>query len=141
MRVYAFPIDENGRIAGPRRTLVERGDEEICDGLTVDSAGNLYITCRNPAKPGILVVDEDGQELAFLPTGPVDQEPKSKHLVGIPSNVEFGVGDDRHTLYVTIDQGFYYVRTQQAGALRAWEATNPDASKPDTSKSDNKTSD
>ncbi len=121
MRVYAYPLTENGRLAGPRRTLVDFGAEDGCDGITVDKAGNLYLTCRSPAKPGIRVIDPAGKELAFLPTGPENQVGPPEDMKGLPSNVEFGVGDDRHTLYVTIDKGLYRIRTNTTGTPRAWE--------------------
>ena len=125
MRIYAFPLDDDGQVAGPRRTLVESEGENICDGLTVDAAGNLYVTCRIPAKPGVLVVDPEGKELAFFPTGPANQREEARELKGIPSNVEFGVGEDSHTLYLTIDTGFYRIRTKATGAPRVWAAGKP----------------
>ncbi|HEY1783952.1 MAG TPA: SMP-30/gluconolactonase/LRE family protein [Pirellulales bacterium] len=123
--VYAFPLSDGGQIAGPRRTLVELGSENSCDGLTVDAASNVYITCRDPAKPGVLVVDAAGKRLAFFPTGPAGQSEADGQLRGIPSNVEFGVGSDSHTLYVTADTGFYRIRTKATGAPRVWEAVKP----------------
>ena len=29
---------------------------------------------------------------------------------GLPSNCEFGVGDDSHTLYITVDTSLYKIR-------------------------------
>ncbi|HEX4144220.1 MAG TPA: SMP-30/gluconolactonase/LRE family protein [Pirellulales bacterium] len=118
--VYAFPLSD-GRIDGPRRTLAELGADNSCDGMAVDAAGNVYVTCRDPAKPGVLVVDPDGKRLAFFPTGPANQSQAAGPLVGIPSNVEFGVGQDSHSLYVTMDIGLFRVPTRATGAPRAWE--------------------
>ena len=73
MRLYAFPLDADGRVDGPRRTLVDFGKENGCDGITVDSAGNVYAACRSLARPGVLVIDPAGKELAFVPTGPANQ--------------------------------------------------------------------
>ena len=83
----------DGRVAkGPPRTLVDFGNENGCDGITVDAAGNLYVTCRSLARPGILVIDPRPAKLAFVPTGPRNQTGEFDDWQGIPSNVEFGVG-------------------------------------------------
>ncbi len=119
MRLYAFPLGDDGLLSGERRTLVDFGKENGCDGITVDAAGNIYVSCRSLAKPGVLVVDPRGKELAFLPTGPTNQSGSFDDWRGIPSNVEFGVGDDRHTLYVTHRSRLYsYPRSKQQGHRR-----------------------
>lgn len=115
MKVYAFPLDDRGLVSGPRRTIVDFGKENGCDGMTVDSAGNVYLACRSLARPGVMVVSPQGEELAFVETGPRDQKGLFDDWRGIPSNVEFGVGDDSHTLYVTIDKGLYRIRTRTVG--------------------------
>ncbi len=122
MRVVAFPLDADGRVAGRRRTLVDFGAENGPDGITVDSDGNLYITCRSLARPGVLVLAPDGRRLAFLPTGPANQSGGVDECRGIPSNVEFGTGADAHTLYVTIDKRLCRIATQTTGCPPAWAA-------------------
>ena len=125
MRLYAFPLSKEGEINGPRRTLVDFGAENGCDGITVDAAGNVYVSCRSLAKPGILVVDPSGKELAFLPTGPKNQKGLFDDWHSIPSNVEFGVGPDSHTLYVTIDQGLFRIPTKTTGPPPVWAQSKP----------------
>lgn len=115
MKVYAFPLDQNGLVSGPPRALVDFGQQAGCDGMTVDSHGNLYLTCRSLQKPGLLVIDPHGKELAFLPTGRRNQSGEFEDWKGIPSNVEFGIGEDKHTLYVTIDKSLYRVRVKTEG--------------------------
>ncbi len=115
MKVYAFPLDDQGVVNGPRRTLVDFGTENGCDGMTVDQRGNLYLSCRSLARPGIKVVDPQGKELAFFETGPRDQKGLLEDWKGIPSNVEFGIGDDANSLYLTIDKGLYRVRVLTRG--------------------------
>ncbi len=112
MKVYAFPLDEHGKVCGPRRTLIDFGTQNGCDGMTVDSSGNIYVACRSLAKPGVKVIDPDGAELAFLPTGPEKQTGGFEQWKGIPSNVEFGLGPDQHTLYITIDKSLFRIRTK-----------------------------
>lgn len=110
MKVYAFPLDAQGLVSGPRKTLVDFGKENGCDGMRVDSQGNLYITARSLARPGILIVDPNGKALAFIATGPPNQTGLIDDWRGIPSNVEFGVGDDSNMLYMTIDKSLYRIR-------------------------------
>lgn len=115
MKVYAFDLDADGRVCGPRKTLVDFGKESGCDGMRVDSAGNIYMAVRSLARPGILVIDPAGKELAFLPTGPTNQTGLFEDWKGIPSNVEFGTGDHSNLLYVTIDKCLYQIRVKTRG--------------------------
>jgi len=133
MRVYAFPLDADGLVSGPKRTLVDFGTENGSDGIDVDAEGHLYIACRSLSKPGIMVIDDAGKQLAFLATGPENQSGNFDELCGIPSNVEFGTGNDAHTLYITADKGLYRVRTKQRGIVPRWTTvtrrTSPSASR------------
>jgi gluconolactonase len=61
MKIYAFPLDRNGLVSGQRRTIVDFGKENGCDGMRVDRQGNLYMAVRSLARPGILVVDPSGR--------------------------------------------------------------------------------
>jgi gluconolactonase len=122
MKVYAFELDARGLVTGSRRTLVDFGTENGCDGMTVDSRGNIYLACRSLAKPGVLVIDPAGNELAFLPTGPPNQQGEFEDWKGIPSNVEFGIGDDKNMLYVTIDKSLYRIRTKTEAYHHAYRS-------------------
>lgn len=115
MKVYAFPLDDHGLVSGSPRTLVDFGQENGCDGMTVDAEGNIYLACRSLARPGLMVIDSTGKELAFVETGPRNQKGLFDSWKGIPSNVEFGIGDDAHSLYVTIDKGLYRIRVNTRG--------------------------
>jgi gluconolactonase len=115
MKIYAFPLDADGLVNGQRKTLVDFGSENGCDGMTVDSAGNIYASCRSLARPGIKVVDPAGKELAFIETGAKNQKGLFDDWKGIPSNVEFGIGDDAHTLYITIDKSLYRLKVKTRG--------------------------
>jgi gluconolactonase len=115
MKIYAFPLDEDGRVDGPRKTLVNFGKENGCDGMRVDSRGNLILAIRSLARPGLLIIDRTGKELAFLPTGPTNQSGLFEDWKGIPSNVEFGIGDESNMLYVTIDKSLYRIRLETRG--------------------------
>ena len=115
MKIHAFPLDAEGRVNGPRRTLYDFGKENGSDGMRVDTLGNLYVAARSLARPGILVISPAGKELAFIPTGPVNQTGLFADWKGIPSNVEFGIGAEASTLYVTIDQGLHRIRLKTTG--------------------------
>jgi gluconolactonase len=89
--VYAYPLAADGSV-GARRTLVDyAGRRTGIDGMAVDAEGNIY-AARVSALPqdrGLVVFSPAGQELAFVPTA------------DNPTNVAFGRGDQRRTLYVT----------------------------------------
>jgi gluconolactonase len=101
MKVYAFPLGDDGLVKGDRKTLVDFGTENGGDGMCVDAKGNIYIAARSLKRPGVLVIDPTGKEVAFIPTG--KSQPDAKTPVGIPSNVCFGRGDENKTLYITVD--------------------------------------
>ena len=115
MKIYRFPLDANGKVAGPRATIVDFGDTPGCDGMCVDAEGHVYLTARSPKRPGVLVVDSNGKEVAFIPTGPANQGADGKPLVGMPSNVEFGIGEEANVLYVTIDVSLYRIPLKAKG--------------------------
>ena len=118
MKIYAFPLNAAGEV-GARRTLFDFAGKKGCDGMTVDSQGNLYLTQRDPSRPGVLVLDPGGREIAFIPTGPANQT--SPELVGMPSNVEFGLGDELNVLYVTVDTSLYRIRLKSNGFHRQYK--------------------
>lgn len=113
MKVYAFPLGEDGLVSGKRRTLVDFGTEAGCDGMCVDVKGHVYLTQRSLSRPGVKVIDPEGKEVAFIPTGP--SQPGAKEPVGIPSNVTFGRGAESKTLYVTVDKSLYRVGLKVEG--------------------------
>ena len=42
MKIYGFPLGTDGLVAGERKTVVDFGEGKGCDGMTLDSQGNLY---------------------------------------------------------------------------------------------------
>jgi gluconolactonase len=113
MKLYTFSLGADGLISGPRKTLIDFGDEDGIDGMCVDVQGNLYMAVRSAKRPGVWVADPSGKELAYIPTAPSQagvKEPK-----GIPANVTFGLGDESKVLYVTVDQSLYRIRLKIDG--------------------------
>jgi len=113
MKILAFDLDEKGNVGEPR-VLYDFGKGPGCDGMTIDVKGNLYLTSRDPKRPGVLVLDAQGKEIAFLATGALNQDP-TKPVVGLPSNVVFGIGEDSKTLYITVDVSLYRVKLKIDG--------------------------
>jgi len=118
MKVYAFPLGSDGLVDGPKRTLIDFADEEGSDGMTVDVDGNIYLAARAPSRLGVLILTPEGKELGFIPTGP--SQPGAKELKGSPSNVDFGIGDESHMLYVTVDKSLYRIPLNAKGYHIPW---------------------
>ncbi len=113
MAIHAFPLGSDGKVSGPRKTIFDFEDQSGCDGMTVDEKGNVYLTSRGLKRPGVLVIDPNGKEFAFIPTGPANQQANA--TTGMPSNVEFGIGDEANVLYVTIDKSLFRIRLKIKG--------------------------
>lgn len=118
MKLYSFPLGSDGRVSGPRRTLWDYSPEAGIDGMTVDVEGNLYLAVRALSRPGIQVLNPAGKEIAFIPTGP--SQPGAKSPVGIPSNVDFGIGAESTMLYVTTDLSLFRIRCKIPGYHIPW---------------------
>ena len=119
MKIYAFNLGKDGLVKGKRETLVDFGDNAGCDGMTVDAKGNIYLTVRSLKRPGVMVINPKGKEIAFIPTGPGNQKATGTPK-GRPSNVEFGIGAEIHTLYVTIDTSLFRIRLKSRGFHRQY---------------------
>ena len=118
MKLYSFPLGPDGLVNGPRRTLIDFGNEEATDGMTVDTEGRIYLASRKPSRPGVLIIDSDGKELGFIKTG--EPQEGTREPVGNPSNVDFGIGDDRNLLYITVDKSLYRIRLNATGYHIPW---------------------
>lgn len=112
MKIYAFPLGTDGLVNGPRKTIVDFGTENGCDGMTVDTQGHVYLTARSVKRPGVMVIDPAGKEVAFIPTGMPGQ---GLMATGLPSNVCFGTGTESKTLYITIDTSLYRIPLKTEG--------------------------
>ena len=113
MKLYSFPLGEDGLVCGPRKTVIDFGSEDGIDGMAVDVKGNLYMAVRSLKKPGIWITDPSGKDLAYIPTAPA--QPGAAKPTGIPANVCFGLGDDSNMLYITVDVSLYRMRVKQDG--------------------------
>ena len=116
MKIYGWWLKKNGRVENERFTIVDFTHYKMkgCDGMTVDENGYLYLTVREAARPGVMVVDPfKGVNVGYISTGPIGQD--QSDAVGLPSNVEFGIGKDRNLLYITVDKSLYRIRLKTRG--------------------------
>ena len=116
MKIYGWWLKKDGRVEKERFTIVDFSHYKMkgCDGMTVDENGYLYLTVRDAARPGVMVVDPfKGRNVGYIPTGPIGQDQAT--AVGLPSNVEFGIGKDRDVLYITVDKSLYRIKLKTRG--------------------------
>ena len=92
-KTWAYDIGQDGSLSG-KRLFCGSGS----DGMTIDSAGNVYLTGR-----GVTVFDKTGGQIAHIAV------PE-----GWTGNVCFG-GKDRHTLLITASQGLYALSMRVQG--------------------------
>ena len=101
-RVYSYPILADGSVdQGQVKIFFDPQTENQADpdGMTTDSAGNLYFAMRG----GVWVVSKDGKLLGMIP------------IAEFASNVTFG-GPDGLTLYITCNKKVYSLAMQVKGA-------------------------
>ena len=101
MALMAYDLHKDGT-ASFRKTLVDYYPQDGPDGLVCDADGNLYVAVRAENRPGIVVYDPDGKELAYIKTE-------------VPTNVGFGRGADANLLYITAGSSLYRIRLNRQG--------------------------
>lgn len=92
-KTYRYDIGKDGALTN-RTLFCEMGS----DGMTRDSAGNIYLTGK-----GVIVFDKDGKKLGDIP---IDKP--------WTANVCFG-GADMKTLFITASDAVFTVRMSVAG--------------------------
>jgi gluconolactonase len=101
MALLAYDLAADGT-ASFRKLLVNYYPEDGPDGLIVDKEGNLFVAVRDETRPGIYVYSPEGKELGYIETE-------------IPTNVCFGRGAERSTLYITAGKSLYRIRLNTEG--------------------------
>lgn len=99
-RVSTYQVAEDGSVSSKRELFVKI---QSPDGMTIDCAGNLYITSHTEGS--IYIYSAQGKELDKIKVGPNT------------TNVEFG-GPEMKTLLITTASGLYSIRTNLPGAVR-----------------------
>lgn len=101
-RIMAYDLADgaarNGRVVFNAQSLKTAERKGGCDGMKVDTNGNLWTT----GPGGVLVLNKDGQHLGTILTGQAT------------ANCAFG-GADRGTLYITADMFLLRVKTLAKG--------------------------
>jgi gluconolactonase len=92
-KTFRYSIHPDGSVSG-KALFCEMGS----DGLTIDNAGNVYLTGK-----GVTVFSRDGKQLENIPV------PE-----GWTANVCFG-GADRQMLFITASKGLYGLRMRVKG--------------------------
>jgi gluconolactonase len=92
-KTYRYEIQTDGTLTG-KTLFCELGS----DGMTIDSAGNVYLTGH-----GVTVFDRTGKKIEHIDV--------PEEWVG---NVCFG-GKDRHTLFITASKGLYAIQLLVTG--------------------------
>jgi gluconolactonase len=93
-KTYRYAIQTDGSLQN-KQLFCEMGS----DGMTLDSAGNLYLTGR-----GVFVFSKEGKQIDHI------EVPESW-----TANVSFG-GKDRQDLFITASKGLYSIRLNVKGA-------------------------
>ena len=101
--LQAYDLAADGTVSN-RRVLVDYHPQSGPDGIIADVDGNLYAAVRAENRPGIVVYNPEGKELAYISTG--------KEL---PTNVGFGSGDESDVLYVTSGKSLYKIQMAKDG--------------------------
>ena len=103
MACLAYDLAPDGTVSN-RRMLISWLPNDGGDDMNVDVDGNLYVAVRSEAAPGVYVYSPQGKQLAYISTG--------KEL---PTNLDFGWGDDGNLLYVTSGKSLYRIRLAKKG--------------------------
>jgi len=101
MALLAYDLSPEGT-ATFRKVLIDYAPEDGPDGLVVDSRGNLFVAVRDTTRPGICVYSPNGKELAYIETE-------------VPTNVGFGRGANKNTLYITAGKSLYRIAVKSSG--------------------------
>lgn len=90
--LLSFDIEQPGKL-GNKKVLHDFVTGRGIDGMTLDTAGNIYATAGTGDKAGVYIFSPSGKELAMIPTP------------GDPTNCVFGGSEDSGTLYITAATG------------------------------------
>jgi len=101
MALLAYDLAADGTTKF-REVLVDYSPQDGPDGLIIDKKGNLFVAVRDATRPGICVYSPKGKELAYIPTE-------------VPTNVGFGRGAERSTLYITAGKSLYRIKLNTEG--------------------------
>jgi len=101
MLVNRYPIRQDGTLGSPSVLISypDRPDNEVPDGLKLDSAGNIWTT----GPGGIRIITPGGKVLGQI------------KLPEVAANLAWAA--DGHTLYITATSNIYRVRVEVPGQV------------------------
>ena len=99
--ILAYDVAADGTVAY-RGPLVEWSTGGP-DGIAVDTEGDVWSSYASAQQPSVCAYAPDGRALGCLA------------VPEVPSNVAFGRGEERSTLYITARTGLYRVRVGREG--------------------------
>jgi gluconolactonase len=103
MIIWAYDLAADGT-ASNRREFVDFAPFDSAGGLAADVEGNVYAAVRRSDAPGVYVYNNEGKELASIPTDGL-----------LPTNLAFGRGENANLLYVTAGGALYQIRMNKQG--------------------------
>ena len=96
-----YQLDDSGNVSNEKIFIDFKG-ERGPDGMAIDINGNLYLA-RKGTIPGIYIYSPEGKQLGIIPT------PEG------PTNVTFGHGDSKKTLFITAGVSLYKINVKAEG--------------------------
>ena len=99
--LLAYDLAADGSVSNGR-VMIDFAPEIGPDGLAIDIEGNIYLA-RPSQEPGIYVYSPDGRQQAYIRT------PEG------PTNVTFGHGPLRRTLFITAGKNLYQIAVSREG--------------------------
>jgi gluconolactonase len=106
-QLQAYDVAADGSLSNRRVLIDYTARDKPCsgpDGMVADVDGNIWLASRCEYRPGVQVLNSQGEELAYISTG--------KEL---PTNVGFGRGADSNLLYLTSGKSLYKIRVGKKG--------------------------
>lgn len=104
--ILAYDLQPDGLVKF-RKVLVRLPSTQQPDGIAVDVEGNLYVAMF-AGRTGIAVYDSTGKEIAYV------------DMASPTTNVKFGLGKLKNTLFITSANALYMLRVNRQGYNPSW---------------------
>lgn len=104
--ILAYDLGPDGSVKF-RTVLVRLPSTQQPDGIAIDVDGNLYVAMF-AGRTGVAVYDSTGKEIAYV------------DLPSPTTNVKFGRGRLKETLYITSANALYMLRVNRPGYHPSW---------------------
>ncbi len=95
--INVYHLNVAGEISEGER-FINYPDDFGPDGMIVDKIGNLYVALRDETNPGIFVYGNNAELIDKI------------SLQEVPSNLTFGMGEDKNYLFITAGGSLYKIK-------------------------------